>query len=143
MKILVSACLLGENCKYNGGNNLNSCVKEYLKQHEIISICPEVLAGMSIPRPCAEICDEKVIDIKGNDVTAEYKNAVSMAIQNIKELKIDFVILQSRSPTCAVNKIYDGHFHGKLIRGSGLFAKALIDNGYTVIDAEEFQSMEF
>jgi len=138
MKVLVSACVIGCNCKYNGKNNRNESVIKYLKGKEILSICPEILANMPIPRPCAEIVDGLVMDDKGNNVDSDYRNAVALALEKIKDEKIDLAILQSRSPTCGVSKIYDGSFTGKLISGQGLFAKALIDKGYKVKDTEDF-----
>ena len=68
MKVLVSACIMGVNCKYNGKNNENVTAINFLKDKEVISICPEVLAGMKIPRSCAEIVDGRVVDENGNDV---------------------------------------------------------------------------
>ena len=137
MKVLVSACIMGENCKYNGKNNKNSAAIHFLKDKEVISICPEVLAGMETPRSCAEIVNGRVVDENGNDVSLEYDKAVSTALSKIQNEEIDLVILQSRSPTCGVNQIYDGSFTGKLIPGMGLFAKALKQRGYNVIDVEE------
>lgn len=142
MKVLVSACTIGCNCKYNGKNNENHAVIDFLKGKDIISICPEMLAGMAIPRACVEIVDGVVRDDKGNDLNSEYKMAAELALEEIRDEKIELVILQSRSPTCGVNKIYDGTFTGKLISGHGLFAKALIEKGYKVVDAEEFYITE-
>lgn len=138
MKILVSACILGENCKYNGKNNRNQKAIDLLKNNEIISICPEVLAGMKTPRPCAEVINGLVTDENGNNVHLEYVNAVNLALSKIQNEKIDLAILQSRSPTCGVNEIYDGSFKGNLISGMGLFAKALKEKGYKIIDVETF-----
>ena len=152
MKILVSACIMGVDCKYNGKNNKNLAAINYLKDKEIISIfvcyytihnlciCPEQLAGMATPRPCAEIVNGVVTDENGNDVDLEYKRAVSMALSKIQHEDIELAILQSRSPTCGVNQIYDGSFTGKLISGMGLFAKALKERGIKVIDVEEVES---
>ena len=137
MKVLVSACIMGVNCKYNGKNNENIAAMNFLKDKEVISICPEVLADMKIPRSCAEIVDGRVVDENGNDVRLEYDKAVAVALSKIQNEEIDLVILQSRSPTCGVNQIYDGSFTGKLIPGMGLFAKALKQRGYNVIDVEE------
>lgn len=137
MKVLVSACIMGVNCKYNGKNNENIAAMNFLKDKEVISICPEVLAGMKIPRFCAEIVDGRVVDENGNDVSLEYDKAVAVALSKIQNEEFDLVILQSRSPTCGVNQIYDGSFTGKLIPGMGLFAKALKQRGYNVIDVEE------
>ena len=137
MKVLVSACIMGVNCKYNGKNNENIAAMNFLKDKEVISICPEVLAGMKIPRSCAEIVDGRVVDENGNDASLEYDKAEAAALSKIQNEEIDLVILQSRSPTCGVNQIYDGSFTGKLIPGMGLFAKALKQRGYNVIDVEE------
>ncbi|WP_250228800.1 DUF523 domain-containing protein [Anaeropeptidivorans aminofermentans] len=139
MKVLVSACAIGCNCKYNGKNNRNEFVIEYLRGKEIISICPEMLANMPTPRPCAEIVNGVVMDANGNNVDSDYRNAVAIVLEKVKGERIDLAILQSRSPTCGVNKIYDGTFTGKLIPGQGLFAKALLDKGYTVKDTEDFK----
>lgn len=140
MKVLVSACIMGENCKYNGKNNKNAAVVNFVKDKEVIAICPELLAGMEIPRPCAEIVNGVVMDEKGNNVDPEYRKAVTMALLKIQNEEIDLAILQSRSPTCGVNQIYDGSFTGKLIPGTGLFAKALKQRGYHVIDVEEMEA---
>lgn len=137
MKILVSACIMGENCKYNGKNNYNEEAAIWLKDKDVISICPEMLAGMDIPRPCAEIVNGVVMDENGKNVNEEYEKAASLALSYIQNEEIVLAILQSRSPTCGVNQIYDGNFSGKLITGSGLFAKKLKENGYKVIDVEE------
>ena len=137
MKVLVSACTIGCNCKYNGKNNRNEAVVEYLRDKEVISICPEALGNMGTPRPCAEIVDGVVMDEHGKNVDAEFRNAVELALEKIRDEEFDLVILQSRSPTCGVNRIYDGTFSGKLIPGQGLFAQALVQRGYTVVDAED------
>ena len=112
-------------------------LREAANDKEVISICPEVLAGMETPRPCAEIVNGRVVDENGNDVSLEYNKAVAVALSKIQNEEIDLVILQSRSPTCGVNQIYDGSFTGKLVSGMGLFAKALKQKGYHVIDVEE------
>ena len=137
MKVLVSACIMGVNCKYNGKNNENVTAINFLKDKEVISICPEVLAGMKIPRSCAEIVDGRVVDENGNDVSLEYDKAVAVALSKIQNEEIYLVILQYRIPTCCVNQIYDCSFTAKLIPGMGLFAKALKQRGYNVIDVEE------
>ena len=137
MKVLVSACLLGENCKYNGGNNYNAAVAEFMKDKEVLAICPEMMAGMGCPRTPIEIVDGVLIDHNGNDVDAAMREAIEKAMEIIRKEEIQCAVLQSRSPTCGVNQIYDGSFSGKLINGSGLFAQALKDAGYQVIDTED------
>ena len=92
---------------------------------------------MPTPRPSAEIVNGIVMDINGN-IVDQYRHAVQLALNEIRSMEIDLVILQSRSPTCAVKNIYDGSFTGKLIKGQGLFAQALIEAGYKVLDSEDF-----
>ena len=136
-KILVSGCLLGENCKYNGGNNYNPRIVEFLKGKEVISICPEIMAGMGCPRNPIEIVDGVLTDCHGKNVDSLIRKSVMEIMERIRDEEIQCAILQSRSPTCGVNQVYDGTFSGKLIPGSGVFAKSLIDAGYLVIDGED------
>ena len=136
-KILVSGCLLGENCKYNGGNNYNPRVVEFLKGKEVISICPEMMAGMGCPRNPIEIVDGVLTDCHGKNVDSLIRKSVIEIMDRIRDEEIQCAILQSRSPTCGVNQVYDGTFSGKLIPGYGVFAKSLMDAGYRVIDGED------
>ena len=136
-KILVSGCLLGENCKYNGGNNYNPRVVEFLKGKEVISICPEMMAGMGCPRNPIEIVDGVLTDCHGKNVDSLIRKSVMEIMERIRDEEIQCAILQSRSPTCGVKQVYDGTFSGKLIPGSGVFAKSLMDAGYRVIDGED------
>ena len=136
-KILVSGCLLGENCKYNGGNNYNPRIVEFLKDKEVISVCPEIMAGMGCPRNPIEIVDGVLTDCHGKNVDSLIRKSVMEIMERIRDEEIQCAVLQSRSPTCGVNQVYDGTFSGKLIPGSGIFAKSLIDAGYLVIDGED------
>ena len=136
-KVLVSGCLLGENCKYNGGNNYNPRVVEFLKDKEVISICPEIMAGMGCPRNPIEIVDGVLTDCHGKNVDSLIRKSVMEIMERIRDEEIQCAVLQSRSPTCGVNQVYDGSFSGKLIPGSGVFAKSLMDAGYLVIDGED------
>lgn len=138
-KVLVSACLLGRNCKYSGGNNFCPRVAEFVKDQEVIEVCPEVQSGMGIPRMPIEIVDGVLMDRDGNDVDVQLRAAVERIMEALKDEDISCAILQSRSPTCGVNQVYDGSFTGKLIPGSGVFAQALKDAGYNVIDAEDVE----
>ena len=120
MKIAVSACLLGENCKYNGGNNYSEKVKNYIEGHEVIPICPEVLGGLSTPREPAEIACGIVKNKDGTSVDAQFRKGAELALDIVVKNQVELVILQSRSPSCGVNSIYDGSFSGKIIPG-GVF----------------------
>jgi uncharacterized protein YbbK (DUF523 family) len=137
LKILVSACLLGKNCKYNGGNNLNQGVLEFIEGHEIIGVCPEQLGGLSTPRLPAEIVDGVVTNKEGVSVDAQFRKGAQEALAVALENKVDLAILQSRSPSCGVKEIYDGSFSGKKIKGQGVFAKLLSARGIKVLDAED------
>lgn len=137
MKILVSACLLGKNCKYNGGNNLNQSVLGFIEGHEVIGVCPEQLGGLSTPRLPAEIVDGVVTNKDGVSVDAEFRKGAQSALAAALENKVDLAILQSRSPSCGVKEIYDGSFSGKKIKGQGVFAKLLSAHGIKVLDAED------
>ena len=137
MKIMVSVCLLGENCKYSGGNNRNEKVLAYVAGHEVIPVCPEVMGGLPTPRVPAEIVQGVVINREGVNVDREYRLGAQKALQIAREKQIDLAILQSRSPSCGAKEIYDGTFSGKRIPGQGVTAKLLSDNGFAVMDAEE------
>lgn len=142
MKILVSACLLGRNCKYNGGNNYREAVEKHLADADVIEVCPEVLAGMGIPRVPIEICHGKVMDRDGNCVDETIREAVAQVLEQIKDEPIAYCILKSRSPTCGVHQVYDGTFSGVLVEGSGVLAQALKDTGYRVLDDEDIENGE-
>jgi conserved hypothetical protein len=133
----VSACLLGKNCKYNGGNNLNQGVLEFIEGHEVIGVCPEQLGGLSTPRLPAEIVAGVVTNKEGVSVDNEFRKGAQEALAVALENKVDLAILQSRSPSCGVKEIYDGSFSGKKIKGQGVFAKLLSARGIKVLDAED------
>lgn len=141
MKVLVSVCLLGHNCKYNGGNNYSQKTVDFLKDKEVIAVCPEMLSGMPAPRPCVELVNGRLVDEAGRDVDSIYRGGVKAAMKQIEGKDIDLAILQSRSPTCGVRQVYDGSFSGKLIEGSGILAQALADAGYKVIDVAELDEI--
>ena len=137
MVILVSACLLGENCKYNGGNNRNERVLRYVQGHEVIPVCPEVLGGLPCPRKPVEWVGERVLTQDGDDCTENFRIGVQRALETIADQQVDLAILQSRSPTCGVKQIYDGTFSGVRIDGQGALAKALAAQGIPLMDAED------
>ena len=137
MKIAVSACLLGENCKYNGGNNYSEKVMDFISGHEVLAVCPEVLGGLPIPRESAEIVDGVVSHKDGSSVDVEFRRGAEIALKMVLENQVDLVILQSRSPSCGVNSIYDGTFTGKTIQGRGVFAELLRINNIKTMDVAD------
>ena len=137
MKILVSACLLGRNCKYNGGNNFDPKVAAFVEGREVIPVCPEELAGLGIPRVPMEIVNGVLINREGQNIDAQVRKAVAEILARIAGEEIECAILKSRSPTCGVKEVYDGTFSGTRITGMGVLAQALKEAGYRVVDAED------
>lgn len=138
MRYAISSCLMGVNCKYNGGNNLNSKLKEFMKDKEYVLICPEVLGGLSTPRACCEIVNGKVMNTNHEDVTEPFEHGAQIAYQQILDFQADIVVTQSRSPSCGNGIIYDGSFSGHLIEGNGKFVQYLLEKEIPVIDVERF-----
>lgn len=138
MRYIVSACLMGANCKYNGGNNYQLRHSAFLKNHTFRCVCPEVLGGLPTPRLSVEIQNGRMINTANEDVSEAFEKGTAEALKITADFQPDAVILQSRSPSCGVNKRYSGYFDGKLVSGNGLFAQALIDSGYKVYDVEAF-----
>ena len=139
-KIVVSACLLGRNCKYNGGNNKSEAVLKFLEGKEVLPVCPEVRGGLPVPRTPVELVEGEAKTADGVSVEEYFRRGVELTLTELEGEKIDLVILQSRSPSCGVKEIYDGTFSGRRIPGQGRLAKALMEKGYRVTDAEEFKN---
>lgn len=137
MKILVSACLLGENCKYNGGNNIRPDLLRFLSGHRVIPVCPEVLGGLPVPRVPAEIVNGTVMNREGECVDAAFRLGAEKALDLAKQEQPDLIILQSRSPSCGTKQVYDGTFSGKLILGEGVFARMARQAGFQILDVED------
>lgn len=134
MKIIVSACLLGENCRYDGNHNLIDDLTENLQNYEIISVCPEVLGGLATPRPSAEIKDKRVIANDNTDVTKEFLEGAKKTLEIAKENNSKIAILKEKSPSCGSCKIYDGTFTRNLIDGEGVTTKLLRKNNIVVLN---------
>lgn len=137
MKIVVSACLLGENCKYSGGSNYSEKVMKFLEGHQVIPVCPEVLGGLPVPRVPAEIVNGIVTNAEGTEVDREYRAGAERALKIALEQGAELAVLQSRSPSCGGKEIYDGSFSKRTIPGKGIFAALLEENGIPILDSEE------
>lgn len=137
MKVGVSACLLGVNCKYNGGNNFSEALVRYLGNREIVPLCPEVYGGLPTPRVPAEMVEGVVKDKEGRSVDDAFRKGAAIALQKVLDEGVELVILQSRSPSCGVKEVYDGSFSGKLIPGKGVFAALLAEAGIPAVDVED------
>ena len=138
---IVSACLCGINCKYNGGNNLNPKVLKLVKEGKAIPVCPEQLGGLSTPRIPSEIKDGRVINKEGIDVTKNFEDGACEVLKLCEELKIKKAILKSKSPSCGYGEVYDGNFNGTLVKGNGVLTNMLIDNGIDVISSDNIDDM--
>ena len=140
-KILVSACLLGVNCKYDGTSNKDEKVLKLAKDFILIPVCPEILGGLPTPREPAEQKGKKVITKSGKDVTKFFKKGAKEVLKIAKIFKIKKAILKQKSPSCGCGKIYDGTFSGKLIRGDGVTTKLLKKNKIKVFTEENLNSI--
>lgn len=136
MKV-VSACLAGVKCKYDGYHRANQKVIDLVEKGVAIPLCPEQLGGLPTPRAPAEMVNGRIITNEGEDIT----NAVTVGSEEgLKQAKLNEAkeaILKSKSPTCGCGKVYDGSFSGKLVDGDGVFATLLKDNGFNVITEED------
>lgn len=140
--ILVSACLGGVNCRWNGENRLNKKIESLVKEKKAIPLCPEILGGLPTPRPPAEISGgtgidvldgkAKVIDREGSDITKNFILGAYEVLRIAKENKIRRAFLKSRSPSCGCGKIYDGTFKGRLKKGDGVLAALLKREGIKI-----------
>ena len=140
---IVSACLLGQNCKYNGGNNLNEEVVEFCKNHKYITVCPESAGKLPTPRPPAEKVGDRIVDKDGKDVTDAFLRGADISLKSCIEMarisgeEIEGAILKANSPSCGVGQIYDGTFSGTLTEGDGVFAGMLKRLGVEIITEKE------
>ena len=137
MKIMVSACLAGENCKYNGGNNRSEKVLQLLDGNDVIKVCPEQMGGLPTPRIPSEIRAGVVTAKDGRIVDAQFRAGAKKCLETALREKPDLIILQSRSPSCGVKQRYDGTFTGTLTDGAGVTAQLLMENGFRCIDVED------
>ena len=146
---VISGCLLGHNCKYNGGNNRNEAVIEFCKGRRFCVVCPEALSGLPVPRPPAEYIGGHIVDKEGSDVTKAFEKGAQISLEKaIKEAEklgepIDGAILKANSPSCGSGQIYDGTFTGTLTAGYGCFAGKLRDRGIKVISEKEIMDGKF
>ncbi len=144
IKVLISACLLGDNVKYSGGNNLTPELVTLLEKYnvKIVKICPECFAGLPIPRVPSEIRGDKVYGKDGRDITKEFLVGAEKTYQVAKNKEIDFAILKERSPSCGNSYIYDGSFSGKVIQGQGLTVRKLNEENIVIFSEENLEEIE-
>lgn len=139
MRLLVSACLLGVCCRYDGQSKPCAAVIALKEKHELIPVCPEQLGGLPTPRPPAEIQGERIINSAGQDVTIQYQKGAEETLRLFRLLRCDAAILKAKSPSCGKGQVYDGTFSGTLTDGSGVTAELLEQNGIQVRTEKNFQ----
>lgn len=140
MNILVSACLLGENCKYSGGNNLTPGLAETLAERglTVIPVCPECAGGLPTPRVPAERLGERVVNKVGEDVTAQFAKGARAALDTAEQYHCTAAVLKKNSPSCGCGTIYDGSFTGTLTEGDGVTTELLKEYGVAIYNEENY-----
>lgn len=137
MNILISACLLGMSCRYNGEGQIIPGTDKLMEKHHLVPICPEIYGGLSTPREPSEIKNGRVISKSGNDLTEYFERGAEEILALTKLYHCKYAILKERSPSCGYKEIYDGTFSGKIINGNGILAALLLKNGIVIIDETE------
>lgn len=143
MKLLISACLLGESCRYDGKSKPlpEEILRRLREQHELVPVCPEQAGGLPTPRAPSERRGVKVVSETGRDVTAEYEAGAKFALALARKERVDAALLKARSPSCGKGEVYDGTFTKTLIPGSGVTAELLTENGFPVYTEEEIETL--
>lgn len=142
-RLLVSACLLGCDCKYSGGNNAldDKTLKALRSRYTLVPVCPEVAGGLPVPRAPSEIRGGRVVSKAGNDVTAQYEKGAMIALRLARLYGCKHALLKERSPSCGSGRVYDGEFSGTLTEGDGVTAAALKAAGVTVTGESEVDKL--
>ncbi|MBE6686318.1 MAG: DUF523 domain-containing protein [Ruminococcaceae bacterium] len=141
MNILISACLIGCKCRYDGKDKNTIDTNELKKHFNLFPVCPEVDGGLSVPRAPAEIKGSKVINTEGRDVTEEYTKGAMAALKTAKENGCTAALLKARSPSCGKGEIYDGSFSKTLTKGNGILVRMLSDEGIAVYTENEIDEL--
>ena len=142
-KLLISACLAGENCKYSGGNNFigETALASLGDKYELVSVCPEVMGGLSVPRcPCERI-GARVMNERGEDVTAQFKAGAELTTNICERQGVKKALLKEKSPSCGSGRIYDGTFSHTVIAGDGVTAQRLRALGVTLYGESEIEKL--
>lgn len=141
MRILVSACLLGASCRYDGASKEYPLIDELCRLHEVVPVCPEQLGGLPTPRDPAERQGGRVVTGAGADVTAQYDRGAQQALLLARRLGCEAAVLKEKSPSCGSGRIYDGTFSGTLTEGFGVTAQLLRREGIRVLGESELEKL--
>ncbi len=140
-KLLISACLLGVSCRYDGESKPLSNIEKLMEKYELIPVCAEIFGGLPTPRIPAEIIGEKVITKDGRDVTAEYLRGANEVLRLGKLFGCKKALLKERSPSCGSGIIYSGAFDGTFKDGFGKTAELLMKNGFEIFGESDFETL--
>ncbi len=140
-KLLISACLLGRNCKYSGGNNYHPLTEALRQRYELVPVCPECMGGLPIPHDPAERVGDKVLSRTGADVTAQFQRGAELTLRRAQQTGTALALLKERSPSCGYGAIYDGTFSGTVVPGSGVAAELLAKNGVTIYGESRIEEL--
>lgn len=135
--IIISACLLGVACRYDGKSKTDEAVLKLIDEYNLIPICPEILGGLPTPRDPSEIIGDRVISSKGKDVTENYNRGAKESLKIASIYNSKKAILKSKSPSCGCGKIYDGSFSKTLIDGDGITTRLFKENGIKVYTEDD------
>ena len=140
-RLLVSACLLGIECRYDGKGQALDGLQRLMERFELIPICPEQLGGLPTPRTPSERRDGRVVTAKGEDVTDAFQRGASQACHLARLTGARLALLKARSPSCGSGMIYDGSFSGRTVPGNGVAAQALWNMGVHVFNEGEVKEL--
>ncbi len=141
MNILISACLLGCACRYDGKSKTHPDVQKLMEKHTLIPVCPEIYGGLPTPRPPSEIAGDRVINSEGKDVTAEYMRGAKEALRMAEQFGCTAAVLKAKSPSCGRGAVYDGTFSRTLTNGAGITVTLLQKHGIKVYTEDEITAL--
>lgn len=145
---VISSCLLGHNCKYNGGNNRCRDVIDFCEKKKYVAVCPERAGRLPCPRPPAERQGSRIVDKEGNDVTEAFEKGAALSLGTCRMaaessgLALEGAILKANSPSCGCGRIYDGTFTGTLTEGNGVFVEMFLREGIPVISEKDTEKIK-
>lgn len=139
--VLVSACLLGTECRYDGMSMKAEQIEELAKRCNLVPVCPEIYGGLPTPRIPAERTGEKVLNKDGEDVTAQYEKGARAAAEFARVSSCRYALLKERSPSCGKGEIYDGTFRGVLKQGDGVTAERLSEQGLVIYGESQIEEL--
>ncbi len=139
--VLISACLLGVNCRYDGNGVPAAHIEDLMERYHLVPVCPEILGGLTIPRRPAERIEDKVINNAGEDVTEYFVRGAKETVQLARLYDCKIAILKERSPSCGFGEIYDGTFSHRIVNGSGVLAEYLTAEGITIYGESDIEEL--